>query len=246
MKSGILRCCPSSKPIAVIPNSCDNVEFAFDQEAATSFRASRPWIGDSPLLIYAGTFGRVNGLSYAVDLAQNLSLIGSNIRLLLVGDGAEWELIERLAHDSNVLGKNLFLEQQISKRDIPALFSAATISSSLFIDLPEMRVNSANKFFDSLAAGKPVFLNYGGWMHDFVLRYECGISAWGRRLDHVARELDCRLNDSSWLTRTGRSARHLAEHYFDRDLLASQLEEVLISVSQDNQDRVESIAPGLF
>ena len=130
MKSGILRCCPSSKPIAVIPNSCDNVEFAFDQEAATSFRASRPWIGDSPLLIYAGTFGRVNGLSYAVDLAQNLSLIGSNIRLLLVGDGAEWELIERLAHDSNVLSKNLF-DNKSTERHPSLVFCGNNLFKSL-------------------------------------------------------------------------------------------------------------------
>ena len=39
----------------------------------------------------------------------------------------------------------------------------------------------------------------------------------GASLDPVLESLIV-INDSSWLTRTGRSARHLAEHYFDRDL----------------------------
>lgn len=43
------------------------------------------------------------------------------------------------------------------KKDIPALLSAATMASALFIDLPEMRPNSANKFFDTLSSVTPVF-----------------------------------------------------------------------------------------
>ena len=34
---------------------------------------------------------------------------------------------------------------------MPYLFSKSTVLSSVFIDLPEMRSNSANKFFDGLA-----------------------------------------------------------------------------------------------
>jgi glycosyltransferase involved in cell wall biosynthesis len=114
------------------------------------------------------------------------------------------------------------------------------------IDLPEARANSANKFFDGLAAGKPIFVNHGGWMHDLVLQHQCGIAAWGRPLDQVARELDCRLNDSEWLQRAGRSARKLAECCFDRDLLASQLERVLVATLNGMPDMAESIAPGVY
>ena len=56
----------------------------------------------------------------------------------------------------------------ISKNKMPELLSAATIVSSLFIDLPEMENNSANKFFDGLAAGKPLMLNYGGWQSKLI------------------------------------------------------------------------------
>ena len=181
MKSGVTRTGYPSARVAVIPNSCDNAEFANNPDSASQFRAVRPWLGINPLLIYAGTFGRVNGVGYAVAIAKQLLQLGSNIRILLVGDGMERESVQQLAQDAGVLGINLFFEWKVSKREVIALFSASTLSSSLFIDLPEMRINSANKFFDALAAGKPIFLNYGGWMHDLVLKHRCGISAWGRR-----------------------------------------------------------------
>ena len=54
------------------------------------------------------------------------------------------------------------------KKDLPLLLSSATIVVSLFIDLPEMENNSANKFFDGLASGKPIMLNYGGWQSKLI------------------------------------------------------------------------------
>ena len=246
MKSGVIRTGYPASRVAVIPNSCDNADFADDPDSASKFRAARPWLGNNPLLIYAGTFGRINGVGYTVALAKELLLIGSSIRMLLVGDGAEWDSVKQQADEAGVLGVNLFIEKRVSKNEVTALFSASSMSSSLFIDLPQMRINSANKFFDALAAGKPIFLNYGGWMHDLILKHRCGISAWRQPLDKVARELDSRLNDSEWLSRAGRSSRMLAESYFDRDLLASELERVLVAAVNGTCDDVESIALGVY
>ena len=38
------------------------------------------------------------------------------------------------------------MKDSIPKRDMPAAFARATVCCSLFVDLPEMRANSANKF----------------------------------------------------------------------------------------------------
>ena len=246
MKNGVVRTGYPSSHVAVIPNSCDNVEFAFDPEAAQKFRASRPWLGDKPLLIYAGTFGRVNGVGYAVELAKALLALGSNSRLLLVGDGAERDVVMQQARAAGVYGQNLFFETNMTKREIPALFSAATMASSLCIDLPEIRVNSANKFFDTLAAGKPIFLNYGGWMHDLVTAHGCGIAAWGRSIEEVVQELHQRLHDPDWLQKAGAASRHLAETHFDRDVLAQQLEQVLSAAVNGKSDKAKAIAPGCY
>ena len=55
-------------------------------------------------------------------------------------------------------------------------YHPATIVVSLFIDLPEMENNSANKFFDGLAAGKPLMINYGGWQSKLIKKNGAGFT----------------------------------------------------------------------
>jgi glycosyltransferase involved in cell wall biosynthesis len=246
MKRGVVDRGYPANQIAVIPNSSDSQFFAFNSEVASRFRMVRHWLGDRPLLIYAGTFGRVNDVGYVVDLAKELLRLDSNICLLLVGDGVERDEVIQRARVAGVLEKNLFIEARIAKCETPALFSAATMASSLFIDLPAMRVNSANKFFDTLASGKPIFLNYGGWMRDLVDRHDCGINAWGRSMIDVALELNQKLNDPIWLAESGESARRLATSHFDRDILANQLEQVLLATQAGRPELASAIAPGTY
>lgn len=246
MKKGIVKTGYPSSQVAVIPNSSDNIEFKYNPLAAKNFRDSRSWLGNSPLLVYTGTFGKINGVSYMVELAQELKKINSNIKILLVGDGAEKELVISKAKQAEVFEFNLFYESQIPKREIPGLLSAATMASALFIDLPEMRPNSANKFFDALASGTPVFLNYGGWMHDLVNKHHCGISGWQINLKSVAKNLNDKMNDRVWLDKAAKSARELAETEFDRDKLANQLINVLELTLNNKSAQVETVATGKY
>lgn len=246
MKEGIVKTGYPSNQVAVIPNSSDNKEFNTDTKKATEVREQRSWLGDSPLLIYTGTFGKINGVNYMVDLAQELKKLESNIKILIVGDGAERELIISNAKRTGVLEHNLFYQGQIPKKEIPGLLSAATMASTLFIDLPEMRPNSANKFFDALASGTPIFINYGGWMHDLVNKHSCGISGWNMSIKDVAKELNDKMNDQVWLNKAAKSARTLAETEFDRDKLASQLITILELTLNNNSSKAETVAPGKY
>lgn len=246
MKDGIVATGYPKNCVAVVPNSSDNSEFLHNVADAQRFRSQRHWLGDKPLLVYTGTFGKVNGVDYMVDLAVALLKRTSDVQILLVGDGAERDRIKRLAEQAGVLGKNLFIENPLPKKDIPALLSAATMASALFIDLPEMRPNSANKFFDALASGTPVLLNYGGWMHDLVTNHGCGLPLWQNAIEDVAAEIDAKIHDQAWLEKAGKSARNLAETSFDRDFLASQLISVLQNAVDGTPERAAEIAPGNY
>lgn len=246
MKSGVLRTGYPAEKVAVIPNSSDNVEFKFNAEAGARFREQREWLGDRPLLVYAGTFGPTNGVGCMVPVAQELLRLNSDVRILLVGEGKEKSSITEQAERAGVLGKNLFIEDMLPKKEIPALLSAADMAAALFIDLPEMRPNSANKFFDALASGTPVMLNYGGWMHEMVQAKGCGISVWQHSTEDVAAELDRKLHDREWLEQAGSSARLLAEEHFDRDVLAGQLIQVLQAAVDEQAELAAKIAPGEY
>lgn len=246
MKQGVVNTGFSAAKVAVIPNSSDNSEFAHNKASAAQFRAQRPWLGDDPLLVYTGTFGKVNGVGYMVRLAAELKGLNSHIKILLVGDGAEKPTVVSQAKAVGVFEDNLFIEPAMPKKDIPALLSASTMASALFIDLPEMRPNSANKFFDALASGTPVFLNYGGWMHNLVNTHNCGITGWQQPIDTVAKELNTKMYDIEWLKAAGSAARDLAEQDFDRDKLADQLMSVLNLTVQGKVTEVAKIAPGTY
>src|SRR5690554_339293 len=56
MKEGVVKAGYPANRVAVIPNSSDNLEFRQDSETAKQFRSKRAWLGDRPLLIYAGAF----------------------------------------------------------------------------------------------------------------------------------------------------------------------------------------------
>jgi glycosyltransferase involved in cell wall biosynthesis len=246
MKNGVVAKGYPAEKVAVIPNSSDNQEFSYDANAARLFRAERAWLADRPLLVYTGTFGKVNGVGYMVELASALLARGSDVRILLVGNGAERDSITQAAEQAGVYQNNLFIEDPLPKKDMPALLSAANMASVLFIDLPEMRPNSANKFFDALASGTPVLLNYGGWMHDLVSAHKCGMPMWQRSVVEVAEEVDLKMHDQAWLDKAGLAARTLAEEYFDRDLLADQLMMVLDSAVNGTPHYAQRIAPGEY
>ncbi|KGK15797.1 glycosyltransferase family 4 protein [Vibrio navarrensis] len=244
MKAGVVKSGYPASKVAVIPNSSDNKEFSHDSAAAIKFRNARVWLGDKPLIVYTGTFGKINGVGYMVELAKKLLPINPDIRVLLVGGGFEKELIAEKAKESGVLGVNLFIEGYLPKKDIPDLLSAADMAACLFIDMPEMQPNSANKFFDSLASGTPVLLNYGGWMHDLVNSHQCGLAMWKVPLDDVARLVANKITDINWLKSAGYSAKMLAMNEFDRDKLAVQFEDVLNCAVQSKCNDVAAIAPG--
>lgn len=247
MKEGVMKQGYPSNKIAVIPNSSDNADFYRTSDAAELFCKERAWIKNRPLLIYTGAFGKVNEVSYMVKIAEELKKINSNICILLVGGrGTEKNKVIDEAKKTGVFENNVYFEDSIPKKDIPDLFSASTFSSNLVIDLPEARANSANKFFDSLAAGKPILLNHGGWMHDLVEKYNCGLAMWQKPLEFVAKELDEKMNDAEWLEQAGKAAKMLAVEEFDRDKLASQLIEVLSIVVEKRNCDVSSIAPGVY
>ena len=246
MKDGVVKSGFPSSNISVIPNSSDIEMFNVSSDLGKDFRRARTWLGNSPMLLYTGTFGLINNVGYLVNLAIELNMIDSDIKILAIGGGIEFQKVKHYAENSGVLNKNFFMEGYLKKKEVPAALSAATISTALFLDKPEMRPNSANKFFDSMAASKPIMINYGGWMHELVQSHDCGLAMWGMSFSEVAKELDKKVHNNKWLQRASKASSLLAEKHFDRNILASQLLEVIECTAQGQSDKAEIIAPGIY
>lgn len=213
--------------VTMIPNACDFELFEVDAEVGRRWRAEQEWLGDRPLLVYAGTLGFANGVSWLAELAHALARRGSPAVIAVVGDGRERELIHARATELGVLDRNFFMLGSRPKSTIPAMLSAATAALSCFLPLPALHDNSANKFFDALAAGRPTFLNHEGWLADMARERDCGL-AMSRDPHEAAATLAAKLDDPHWLERAGVAARALGRERFDRDVHARALEAVLV------------------
>lgn len=119
-------------------------------------------------VLYAGTFGKVNGIHKVIELAEKTLQIDKELVYILIGSGIEKENVTQLAKDRDVLNKNVFILNSISKNELSLWYNAVSMGSSFVIDIPELWANSANKFFDTLASGKPVLINHEGWQAEVI------------------------------------------------------------------------------
>jgi glycosyltransferase involved in cell wall biosynthesis len=227
MRSEIVATGYPAERVAIIPNGCDLDAFS-DATEAQRLRQKHSWLGSRPLLVFTGTFGLVNGMAYLVRLADAVAKIDPEVRIAAVGTGREYELTRQLAVDLNVLDKNFFLLGKQSKQVAAAWTVASDMTIALFTG-PSIVWRDAvqNKFFDSLAAGKPVASNFTGWQSKLAVEAGAGLILSASSVESAARDVVRALRDRRWLEETGRAAHELAVHRFDRDALAADLARIL-------------------
>ena len=228
MKDGVVKTGYPSEKVSVIPNSSDN---AFFGDAGDTTPEIIKDLIDGPIVFYGGTLGLINGVEYLADIASKMLDINSTVKFVVVGDGAKEEEINDKAKKLGVLNKNFFMFQRLSKKEMPAMLAKATIATSLFVDIPAMWHNSANKVFDAFAAGRPVMINHQGWLADLLTEASAGIVVSANNPQKAAEKLDQFLKDEDRLSAAGVSAKNLATEMFNRDLLAEKLIKILTEVN---------------
>lgn len=229
MKAGIAAAGYPESQITVIPNSADLELFDVPASEGESLRRKYSWLQDRPLILYTGTIGLVNGLSYMVRLAASCAAVDPELRFVIVGSGREEEQVRQLALDLGVLNRNFFIVGSVPKNEVPTWLSACTIGTSFTISVQELWANSANKVFDTFAAGKPLAINYGGWQADLLRETGAGLVLDPVEIESSARRLAHVIRDESWIAQASAAAAQLGRERFSRDALAADLERVLSS-----------------
>ena len=103
---------------------------------------------------------------------------------------------------------------------------------TIFAPYPILETNSPNKFFDSLAAGKPVVVNLDGWLRRLVEENEAGVWVQAGSAEGIAGALLALAGNPDGVERMGRNARALAEREFGRDEMADRLALTLEEVAE--------------
>jgi glycosyltransferase involved in cell wall biosynthesis len=227
MKAGIVETGIIPEAVTVVPNSCDLEAFNIRAEATLALRQGFEWLGSRQLVLYAGTLGMINGVEYLAKIAAETISFDPEVRFVVVGSGLEEEKVRRIADDLGVLERNFFMLPSLPKAAVAAWFAAADLSTSLCVDLPELWSNSANKFFDALAAGTPVMINYEGWQADLLRDSRAGIVVPPDEPRRAAAEVVDFLGDRERRQAAEAAAAKLAREEFGRDMLFDRFRCVL-------------------
>lgn len=184
-------------------------------------------------ILYAGTFGKVNGIDYVINLAKKTAELDPNIVYILIGDGALKEEVIQKAKEDKVYHKNVFILDSVNKEDLPNWYNSIDIGSSFVIPIEELWANSANKFFDTLAAAKPILINHEGWQADVIRKYNIGFVLPEIVDDKAALEFVLYTKKTELLSEQGNNARKVAEEKYSLEIASQKYLKIFEEVSID-------------
>ncbi|MEB2777527.1 glycosyltransferase family 4 protein [Algoriphagus sp. D3-2-R+10] len=145
----------------------------------TLFSTPRPFpakLGIRPktYAIYTGNIGEVNNSLWLLEAAKVLQKKGSSLKILMIGEGQQRELIDQQIKDHKL--ESLLRWPLMPKENLVFLVQHALVSLVPLKGTPVLDTSSPNKFFESLSAGVPVVQNTQGWMKDFLVEHQVGFT----------------------------------------------------------------------
>lgn len=222
MRAGVLRAGIAPAKVSMIPNAADLRLFDPGPVDASFLRGSG--LADRPTVVYAGALGVANAVELLGDAAVRLDRRGSNAQIVVAGDGKQRPYLEERVRSHGL--RNLVVLGRRPKSDIVSLYRAAWAGLVLFRDVPVLQTNSPNKFFDLLAAGRPVITNMRGWIAELVDGERIGFTVPPTDSEALADAIEAACEGKAFASMSA-NARALAEREFDRDVLARRVEAVL-------------------
>lgn len=226
--NGIKEVLADEKPIAVIPNSCD-IDVFRPEIDGSAVRQKRGW-EDKLVLLHTGAMGKVNGLNFVIEAAERLKG-HSDVIYVLIGDGNQKSFLESKIKKLGLA--NVEILSSVPKQELPEFYAAADAGLVIIGNYPIIEHNSANKFFDSLSAGRPVLINYSGWQREILEENTAGFGCDLCNLEQFVEKVLYLNSHRQQIKQMGQNARRVAIEKFDRDRLAKQALEIISSLKNE-------------
>ena len=185
------------------------------------------------VVTYSGAVGIANGLDYFLECANASRKAELPIHFLLMGEGA---LRERLMRSAMQLGlSNLSFEDFGNRDRVKQIMNISDASFICYKNVPVLQTGSPNKFFDALAAGKLVVINFGGWIKKEIENNHCGIFVDPQHPTDFIKKIIPFLSDSKMLVHYQMNSRALAEKKYSRELLSKKFVDIFVPRNRDKK-----------
>lgn len=219
----VRRRCPST-PAEVITNGVDvsrfGSQFANDQ--------ARALLGDEKRItfIYAGVMGLAQGLNLVLDVAAAVQDL-SHVQFVLIGDGADRELLQCRIETEGL--QNVRLLKAQPKEKIPALLAVSAVGFHVL----KFSIPGAvpSKIYEAMASGLPILFAGGGEGARRVLEARAGLVVSYDDKQGLVKAVRRLALDPALRQELGLAGRKAAERLYSRKEISKRLHRLLLSVT---------------
>lgn len=217
IRDSILKKTPG-KEVHLIPNMSDT-EF-YRPEAKSLSMEDKYGVKGKFVVSYIGAVGLANGLDYFVECARASQQAGLPVHFVLCGDGALVEYFKRIVKQHTLTNFSIVpFQNRDGVQEVMNITDAAFIC---YKPLPVLETGSPNKYFDALAAGKLIIINFGGWIKEEIENQQCGIYVDSQYPHEFVKKIAPYLRESDLVKSSQRASRTLAETRYSRKILSEK------------------------
>jgi glycosyltransferase involved in cell wall biosynthesis len=211
------------KPVHLIPNMADTEYFR--PNIKNIGLEEKFGVRNKFVVSYIGAIGLANGLDFFIECARASQKTALPIHFMLCGDGALLAYFQRIATQYQL--KNFSVIPFQNREGVKELMNVTDAAFICYKPLPILETGSPNKYFDGLAAGKLILVNFGGWVREEIERERCGIYLDAKFPSEFTRKIEPFVADGSLLKQYQQASRLLAESKYSRKLLGEKFAGVI-------------------
>jgi len=206
----------SGKKVYLIPNMAD-CDFFNPEEKCPDLEDQLAAKGKF-VVSYIGALGFANGLDYFLECANTSRKSDLPIHFIICGEGATGE---ELKSNSNRLKLQNISFVDFANRDrVKEILNVTDAAFVCYRNVPILETGSPNKFFDGLAAGKLIVVNFGGWIKKEIEDSRCGIFVEPKHPTDFIKKILPFISDPTLLKQYQAASRVLAEKKYSRKKLS--------------------------
>jgi glycosyltransferase involved in cell wall biosynthesis len=173
-----------------------------------------------------------------LDAATQLQSSAMNVRLLIVGDGAELESLRGIA-DARRLA-NVRFTGLVPRTSIPSLLAASDVVLVTLRPSDVFKTVLPSKMFEAMAAARPIVLAVEGEARDTLLEAGAGIAIPPGSVRDLIDAIGTLAGDRELRAAMGASGMAFVQREYSRRAWAGRYLQLLVSVSRMSTEPVGS------
>ena len=169
---------------------------------------------------YIGAIGLANGLDYFMECARASQRASLPVHFILCGEGAMVDNLKRIAQQYQL--ENFSLIPFQNRDGVKEVLNVTDAAFICYKPLPVLETGSPNKYFDALASGKLIVVNFGGWIRAEIEKETCGCYINQKQPSEFIRTIQPFIDSRKLLAEHQQASRRLAEAKYTRRMLSKK------------------------